>query len=170
MRDPSLALLCVVSATGCLYDWSTSSGSSADAAADVAVATDARLDGPGPADASPETTGPGPDVAVDTAAQDATDAASLPPCTAGQEQTIHQARTAALVCTGVMPSPCETTMDDECGCPVVVADSAAKQTYSMAISQLLSTCVPSCPGCGPTPAKGVCVLGDAGAGMLACYQ
>jgi hypothetical protein len=163
MRDVRAALLCVV-VTGCTYDWSRDGASVpdgaspdavADAAADVLLGHDASMDGP--------TDG--------AATADVTEAAALPACTSGQEATVQQARTAALNCTGVTPNPCQITVTDECGCKVVVAtNNQAEAQYVAAVKTLLMTSIPLCPtGCG-SPSTGVCIVSDAGASMLACYQ
>jgi hypothetical protein len=168
MRDGLLALLGVVAASGCSYDWAVGSPGAADASKDVVPEADA-----GPPDATMDgSADASSDVSVDTAVVDAFEAATLLTCTMAQEAPVAQARTAALVCTGVTPNPCTVTVTDECGCPVVVAaDNQADANYVAAIKQLKMTCIPSCPsGCGTAPPMGVCVLSDAGSGALACYQ
>jgi len=168
MRDGLLALLGVVAVSGCSYDW-TMAPQGADAAGDVVSPADVAVKPDGPTDAStdvPTDTAPKPD------GSGAPEAASLPPCNASQEAMVQQARTAALVCTGVTPNPCEVPVTDECGCPVVAAaDNQAEASYVAAIKQLEMTCVPSCPsGCGTAPTEGICLVTDAGAGVYACYQ
>jgi len=169
MRDGLLALLGVVAASGCSYDWAVSSAGVADASKDVAPGTDAG--GPdGTTDASKDVY---VDVPIPDAMADVTEAApTLPGCSPSQEATVQQARAAALVCTGVTPSPCMVPLTDECGCPVVAAaDNQAEASYVAAIKQLKMECIPSCPtGCGTAPTEGVCLIADAGAGVYACYQ
>jgi hypothetical protein len=168
MRDGLLALLGVVAASGCSYDWAVGPPAG-DAGRDVAPGLDASTMTDGSIDGSTDASG---DVPVDTAAADVLEAATLPTCTMAQEATVAQARSAALVCTGVTPNPCTVTVTDQCGCPVVVAaDNQADTNYVAAIKQMKMTCIPSCPsGCGTAPPMGVCVLSDAGSGALACYQ
>jgi hypothetical protein len=164
MRDVRAALLCVV-VTGCTYDWSRDWAS-------------------GPDDASPDARGDAmvdvQDASMDAFQDGATDVATtadvageapLPACNMSQGATVQQARTAALNCTGVTPNPCQITVTDECGCKVVVAtNNQAEAQYVTAIQMLLKECIPSCPsGCGST-SLGVCIIGDAGSSMLACYQ
>jgi len=169
MRDGLLALLGVVTASGCSYDW-TVSPSGADAAGDGVSLADGAPDTDGSRDASTDVPG---DTAAKLDAPDAPEAASLPNCNGSQEAMVQQARAAALVCTGVTPMPCTVTVTDECGCPVVVAaDNQAEASYVAAIKQIEMICIPIwCPsGCGTAPPTGVCILSDAGAGVLACYQ
>ena len=164
MRDGLLAFRWVAATSGCSYDW-TVGPSSSDAASEVVSAADA-------ADAV------GADVAADAStdvspadAPDGPEAAPLSPCNGAQEAPVQQARTAALDCTGVTPNPCKQTMQDECMCPVVVAaQNQAKADYVTAILQLEKTCIPSCPGCGPAPMTGLCIVTDAGSTALACYE
>ncbi|MGD0526358.1 MAG: hypothetical protein ABSE49_14500 [Polyangiaceae bacterium] len=175
MRDGLLAFLgvsaCVsAAAAGCSYDWTPAGAASdgggldaadagiidaaRDATADIAPSAEAAMDAP---------------TAMDAA--DVVEAATLPACTASQEMTVAQDRAAALVCTGVTPSPCQTKVTDECGCPVYVAtNNQAEATYVSAVKQLQMTCIPSCPGCGTAPSPGVCIISDAGGGALSCYQ
>ena len=103
---------------------------------------------------------------------DASEAAPLLDCNTTQEAAVQQARSAALVCTGVTPNPCQVLVTDECGCPVyVAAQNQAEAQYTAAIKLLRMTCTPSCPtACGPAPSPGVCIVSDAGSGALACYQ
>jgi hypothetical protein len=167
MRDGLLALLCVPLAAGCSYDWAVPADASAEAAPVDASGSDA-------ADATKPPDAPD-DGAMDASVADAPDvleAASLPDCGAAQEMTVQQDRAKAIVCTGVTPNPCETTVQDECGCPVIVATTnAAEMAYVAAIQQLQQTCKPSCPSpCGPTPSKGICIVTDAGGTTLACVQ
>jgi hypothetical protein len=175
MRDGLLALLgvlaCVAAAAGCSYDWTVPDGGASDGggldAADAAAADatkDATADTAVSADAAMDASS-GMDVA------DVVEAATLTACTTSEEMTVAQDRAAALVCTGVTPSPCETKVTDECGCPVYVAtNNQAEATYVSAVKQLLTMCIPSCPGCGTAPSPGVCILGDAGGSSLSCFQ
>lgn len=176
MRDGLLALLwvlaCVSAGASCSYDWTVPDGGASDASG-----LDAPLDAAA-ADATKDATAEtsvSADAAMDAStgadAADVVEAATLPACTASQEMTVAQDRAAALVCTGVTPSPCETKVTDECGCPVYVAtNNQAEATYVSAVKQLQMTCVPSCPGCGTAPSPGVCIIGDAGGSALSCYQ
>ncbi len=167
MRDGLLALLCVPLAAGCSYDWAVPADASAETAPVEASASDA-ADAMQPADAPDDGT---TDASV-ADAPDVLEAASLADCSATQEMTVQQDRAKALVCTGVTPMPCETTVQDECGCPVTVATTnAAEMAYVAAVQQLDETCKPSCqPTCGPAPSKGICILTDAGGTTLACVQ
>jgi hypothetical protein len=168
MRDVLLALFCALAAAGCSYDWAVApGGAAADAASDVAPQ----------ADATPTDGTTAPDAPADASAPDAlpdvvVEAAPLPGCTASQEMAVQQARAAALVCTGITPNPCRVMVTDECGCLVyAAADNQAEANYVAAIEQLRTSCIPLCPtGCGTAPSPGVCILSDAGAGALACYQ
>jgi hypothetical protein len=179
MRDGLLALLWVPAglsaAAGCSYDWTVPDGrvpdgGGLDAPRDAADA--------GAADATKDATADtsvSADAATDAStgvdAADVVEAATLPACTASQEMTVAQDRAAALVCTGVTPSPCETKVTDECGCPVYVAtNNQAEATYVSAVKQLQMTCIPSCPGCGTAPSPGVCIISDAGGSALSCFQ
>jgi len=168
MRDELLALLGVVAASGCSYDWSVRS-SPQDAGGDVASRPDAAAD----ADVPPEGSTDGPvDVSVADSPPDASEAAPPPNCTALEAQ-VQQTRAAALGCDGTT-SACQTVVDDECGCMVVVGgdDTAtATENYLAAIAQLKnSSCTLACSGCGTAPMKGLCVLNEAGSSALACNQ
>ncbi|HEY3819201.1 MAG TPA: hypothetical protein VGL81_18660 [Polyangiaceae bacterium] len=167
MRAAAAALLGVVAAglavPACSYDWAVP----ADAGVVEASAVDA-------AEAGKDVTAP-EDAPADVPGMDAPivmEAAPLPPCTASDEMPVQQARTQALVCTGVMPSPCETTVTDECGCPFYAATTnMAESDYVMAVKQLLTTCVPSCAStCAPLQDKGICLITDAGGTALACVD
>lgn len=167
MRDGLLALLGVVAASGCSYDW-TVGPQGADAAGDVSSRVDAAVN----TDASPEGSTDGQaDVAPADAPSDASEAA--PPSCATLEAQVHQTRAAALACDGTTGA-CQTEVTDECGCMVVVgaADTTTPtENYVAAIAQLKqSGCTPQCPGCPTGLMKGLCVLSDAGSGALACYQ
>ncbi len=167
MRDGLLALLCVPLAAGCSYDWAVAADASAETAPVEASGSDA-ADATKPPDAPDD----GATDASVADAPDALEAASLPDCTTANEMTVQQDRAKALVCTGVTPMPCETVVDDECGCPVIVATTNAAETaYVAAVQQLTQMCIPSCQAtCGPTPSKGICILTDAGGTTLACLQ
>jgi hypothetical protein len=172
MRDGLLALLCVPALAACSYDWAVPADASTEGGFLDASGSDAAKDADaGITDAPPSADAGAMDVSV-TDAPDVVEAAPLPECTSSQEMTVQQDRAAALDCTGVTPMPCETTVTDECGCPVVVATTnTAEATYLAAIKSLQATCIPLCPsGCGTAPQKGVCIVGDAGGGSLACYQ
>jgi len=166
MRDGLLALLGVVAASGCSYDW-TVAPQGADAAGDVSTRVDAAMN----ADASIEGSADGPDVAPADAPSDALEAA--PPSCATLEAQVHQARAAALACDGTTGA-CQTEVTDECACMVVVGaanTTTPTENYLAAIAQLKqSGCMPQCPGCPTGLMKGLCVLNDAGSGALACYQ
>ena len=167
MRDALLALLCVA-VGGCSYDWTVGAG--APDAGNDAVVADGAAGIDGTADGPADTSSPPPD---DASTPDVAEAATLPPCMASQQAPLEQDRAAALVCTGVTPMPCEVSLTDECGCPVIVAAfNQAEGTYAAALQALEKACVPTwCPtGCGAAPTKGLCILGDAGAGVLACSQ
>jgi hypothetical protein len=163
MRDVHAALLCVVAA-GCSYDWALPAGGPADAAPQDTSLVDAGAEGAGPTDASTDAPGDAASMA------DSAEAATV--CSGADEAPVLQALAAALDCTGITPNPCEVTVQDECGCEVVVAkDNQAEAQYVAAVQALLKMCTPLCPtGCGSTPTEGLCVLSDAGSGMLACYQ
>jgi hypothetical protein len=168
MRDGLLALLGVVAASGCSYDWTVAQGT--DAAGDVVSRADAAANMDGTMDAPPDVAG---DMTARPDAPDAPEAAPLQPCNTTQESMVQQARAAALVCTGITPAPCMVLVTDECGCPVVAAaDDQAEASYVTAIKQIEMSCIPSwCPtGCGPAPMEGLCLVVDAGAGAYACFQ
>lgn len=170
MRDGLLALLGVVAASGCSYDWTVSSPG-ADAAGDVVSPADGTTGSDGATDASTDV--PGDTTAKFDAPDVVSEPAPLPPCNAAQEATVQQARTAALVCTGITPNPCMVLVTDECGCPVVAAaENQAEASYVAAIKQVETTCIPFwCPsGCGNPPNEGICLVVDAGAGAYACIQ
>jgi hypothetical protein len=167
MRDGLLALLGVVAASGCSYDW-TSGAEGADAAGDVVSRPDASAE----ADAFLEGATDAPvDVSPADAPPEVSEAA--PPSCSTLEAQVQQTRAAALACDGTT-SACQTEVTDECGCIVVVggADTTtATESYLVSIAQLKqSSCTPMCPGCASDPMKGLCVLNDAGSGALACYQ
>jgi hypothetical protein len=171
MRDGLLALLGVVAASGCSYDWTVSSAGYADASKDVAPIADAG-EPDGTTDASTDVS---VDVQAAEAAADATEAApTLPSCTPAQEAVVQQARTAALACDGTV-GQCETEVPNECDCPVVVgAENQAKANYVAAIANLQKMCVPLCPAgvgvCGTPPTENLCIVADAGSSALACSQ
>jgi hypothetical protein len=166
MRDVHAALLCVVAA-GCSYDWALPAAGPSDAAPQDTSLVDAGAEGAVPTDATMEASGDA------TSTPDSAEAASPQACPSMDETTLQQERKAALNCTGVTPSPCEVLVHDECDCGVYVATyNSAESQYVSAVQMLQKTCIPSwCPtGCGTPPSEGLCVLSDAGAGMLACYQ
>jgi hypothetical protein len=87
---------------------------------------------------------------------------------------VQQARSAALACDGTV-GQCQTMVQNECDCPVIVgAQNQAKVNYVMAIAQLQKSCVPSCPAgvgvCGTPPTENLCIVADAGSSALACSQ
>jgi hypothetical protein len=166
MRDGHAALLCVVLA-GCSYDWKAGQAEGAtDAAGDVSPDVVATQDALAEADAQ------GVDGSVADAVGDVAEA-SLPQCTTGQQAQVQQARGAALNCTGITPDPCDVTVNDECGCPVIVAsNNAAEGMYVAAVQQLRNACIPTwcATACGPAPSPHLCLVSDAGPTMYACVQ
>jgi hypothetical protein len=167
MRDGLLALLCVPLAAGCSYDWAVPADASAETAPVEASGSDA-------ADATKPPDAPD-DGSTDASAADVPDAVeadSFADCSASEEMTVQQDRAKALVCTGVTPNPCEISVQDECGCPVIVATTnAAEMAYLTAVQQLKQMCKPLCQStCGPAPSMGLCIVTDAGGATLACVQ
>jgi hypothetical protein len=165
MRGGPLAIAYVAVVCGCSYDWTYAAGGSPDAA-DSASPADGQADAPGDSGA----TDAPPDSANDSAASDSTP----PPDCAALEAQVRQDRAIAIKCVSGTTA-CTTTVQDECGCAVVVGDGAAvaTQNYVSAVQQLKTSChnvVIGCQACGPKPTLGLCVLSDGGGSQLACYQ
>ncbi len=165
MRRGLLGLLALC---GCSYDWSVTAGGAPDAGGDVTAHAEASADGP----ASHAEAG-APDAPGDAAGETGpVDSPAPPDCNALASQ-MRQARAAAVACASG-PSACETTVDDECGCPVVVGDGGGTATaaYQTAVQTYVNACgkPPTCNPCGPGPQLGLCIIADAGGGALACYQ
>jgi hypothetical protein len=93
---------------------------------------------------------------------------------AQMQSRLRPLKAAAIACTSG-PSACTVETFDECGCKVIVGDGNSTQTadYDQAVASVKAQCGVSglfCPGCGPAPMKGLCVLSDAGSSQTACYQ
>jgi hypothetical protein len=152
MRPAVCLVLVGAACAGCSYDWETGAASGeagvpeasaeaaidaggADAAIDVAV--DAGVDvGPAPEG--------GPDAAYcgDLAAQ------------------VDTAKTSAKKCT-TTPPDCGSSVKDQCGCTVFVAQSssAATQNYVSLVQEFgQSGCVLGCGTCGPPPTQSYCLV------------
>jgi hypothetical protein len=182
MRWAWLAAACVtVVAPACSYDWKVPAPIADASSESVAPPADAATE----ADVAviPEAS---PDVVTHDATPDAPEDTNRPPCTASQEDTVQQARAAALACNANSVTPCPGTVTDECGCTVLVGEAntgTLVQDYIAAIAQLQAAeCKPNCPGCpvlstipgcdaGPSACIArLCLVADAGGGSYACYQ
>ena len=128
--------LALVVLAGCGYDWTIGP---VDAGADGA-----ELDGR----------------AADDAASDTQSGDGAKSC-AAIHADVDNARAAAKHCTS-MPTDCATSMKDQCGCILFIAQpsSSATTSYLQAISAFKdSGCPLGCGACGVPPSQSLCTAG-----------
>lgn len=164
MRHRLAALLCIAVAA-CSYDWTVGAS-----AVDGGVSADAGVDGaaPGPDAAQNDASG------QDVGAPDAIGDGATVDCNA-LEMQVQQDLPPALACTNGGPNPCTTTVNDECGCTVVLgnADPNAVTAYDDDVTRFTAAHCPRpvwCPSSCATVQTGLCVIADATANTDACQQ
>jgi len=163
MRHRLAGVLCIAVAA-CSYDWTVGA-----AAVDGGASADGGMDGAAPGPDAAQSDASGEDVVAPDAAGDgaAVDCSAL-------ETKIQQDLPPALACTNGGSSPCTTTVNNECGCTVVLGNGNlnAVTAYSNDVTQFTAAHCPHpwCPSSCPTVQTGLCVVADAAANADACQQ
>ncbi len=140
-RSVASVALALVVASGCAYDWAIGGGS-------LDAGFDAEQPDGGVSDGALE-------VSVDVSTGDGAKS-----CEA-LHADVDSARAGAKHCTS-MPSDCATSMQDQCGCTLFIAQSSSGATasYKDAIAALkASGCPLGCGTCAAPPTQSLCTAG-----------